>query len=117
MASVIWAKNRGRNGWESLVDVGLDESVESFNVHLYNHGLGTRRGGSTSVTITGVTAPINAAFEFIPGQDETASEMFLVDSSGTTKILRCAGGSSFSNLTLTDNVATSLDDGSRVRRP
>jgi hypothetical protein len=103
MASVIWAKNRGRNGWDSLVDVGLDESVESLNVHLYNDGLGTRRGGSTLITTTGVTAPIYSAFEFIPGQDETAAELFVFDNSSPVKILRCAGGSSFTSLTLVDN--------------
>jgi hypothetical protein len=106
MASVIWAKNRGRNGWDSLVDVGLDESVESLNVHLYNDGLGTRRGGSTLITTTGVTAPIYSAFEFIPGQDETAAELFVFDNSSPIKILRCAGGSSFTSLTLIDDVSS-----------
>lgn len=104
--AVEWLRNRGQNGWDALVDVPLDQSVSSRNVHLFDGGLGTRRGGSVSLTITGVTAPINALIEYIPGQDETAAELFAVDNSATTKILRCAAGSSFSNLTLADNVAT-----------
>lgn len=103
---IVWAKNRGRNGWDPVFDVGLDQSVESLNVHLYDGGLGTRRGGSVSITITGVTGPINALIEYIPGQDLSAAELFVVDGSATTKILRCAAGSTFTNLTLADNVAS-----------
>jgi hypothetical protein len=45
MADVLWIKNRGRDGWSSLLDVALDRSVETRNAHLYDSGLGTRRGG------------------------------------------------------------------------
>ena len=104
--SLTWTRNRGRNQWDPPLDVATDQSVESVNVHLFDGGLGTRRGGSSSVTITGVTGPINALFEYVPAQDLTAAELFLVDGSATTKIFRCAGGTSFSSLTLPDNVAT-----------
>ena len=107
MQRLTWAKVRGRNGWDSVLETGAEFADEVINLHLYDSGLGTKRGGTTSVTITGVTAPINAMASFIPGQDVTASELFVVDSSATTKILRCAGGATFSNLTLTDNVASS----------
>lgn len=103
---LVWSQNRGRNGWDTIFDVEDDRCVEARNMHLYDGGLGTRRGGSVSVTITGVTGPINALIEYIPGQDQSAAELFVVDGSATTKILRCAAGATFSNLTLTDNVST-----------
>ena len=92
MGVLNWLKNRGRNGWDSPLRVGQESSVETRNCHFYDDGLGKKRGGSTNITITGVTAPITAMFEFIPGQDLTAAELFVVESSGTTKILRCAAG-------------------------
>lgn len=103
---LVWARNRGRNAWDPPQNVGLEQSVESINVHLYEGGLGTRRGGASAIATTGVTGPINALIEYIPGQDVTASELFVIDSSATTKILRCAAGATFSNLTLVDNVAS-----------
>ncbi len=101
-AALAWVKNLGRNGWDPPIEVTNTRSVESRNVQLYKGGLGTKRGGSVSVTITGVTAPVLGIFEYI--QTALASaELWLVDSSATTKILRCAGGSSFTNETLKDN--------------
>jgi hypothetical protein len=109
MADVLWIKNRGRDGWSSLLDVALDRSVETRNAHLYDSGLGTRRGGSTSVTATGVTMPINAMAEFIRGQDPTAAELYLVDASsgGTGTFYRCAAGASFTALTVGDPITGS----------
>jgi hypothetical protein len=109
-----WTRNRGRDGWSSLLDIDDDKSAESLNVHLFNCGLGTKRGGSVSITTTGVTHPLYQTFEFVPGQGLQASELFLVDSSAPNKILRCAGGSSFTNLTLKDNIADSAWEMSAV---
>lgn len=103
-AILRWVKNLGRNGWDPPIEVGPARSVEARNVHLYKGGLGTRRGGSVSVTITGVTAPILAIVEYVQTA-LSAAELWLVDSSATTKILRCAGGASFTNQTLGDNVS------------
>jgi hypothetical protein len=110
MADLKWTKNRGRNGWDSPLEVPADQSVESKNVHFYNSGLGTKRGGSTSITESGPSGH-NALFEYVPGQDPTAAELFVVDNSGTKKILRGATGASstsitLSNLTLTDNISS-----------
>lgn len=93
-----WLKNRGRNGWDPPIDVPGDQSVEARNVHLYNDGLGTRRGGSVSVTITGVTV-IQAMFEYV-ATSLAAAELWVADSLG--KIFRCSGGSSFTQQTLAD---------------
>jgi hypothetical protein len=102
-STLLWARCRGRSGWESPVDLPDDIAAEARNWHFYEGALGTKRGGSTSVDITGATA-INALFRYVPGQDETAAELFVVDNSATNKILRMAAGSSLVNLTLTDNI-------------
>lgn len=109
MPPIVWNKNRGRNDWDSPLEVGLDRCVEARNVHFYNSGLGTKRGGSQSMSLSGPTG-INALIEYIPGQDETAAELFIVDNSATNKILRSVAGSTTaittSNLTLKDNIST-----------
>jgi hypothetical protein len=104
MPPVNWTKNRGMNGWDPPIEVGMDSSVESRNVHFYNSGLGTKRGGSTSVTVSGMSG-FNALFEYIPGQDQTLAELFVFDASATVKILRSTT-TSFTSLTLKDNVAS-----------
>jgi hypothetical protein len=43
---------------------------------------------------------------WVPGQSATARELFTADSSATTKIARMAAGSTFTALTLKDNVAS-----------
>lgn len=107
---ILWTKNTGRNGFDPPIAVPLTQSVESRNVYLYKGGLGTRRGGSTSITITGVSAPIFAIGEFQP-TSPTTTELWLVDSSTPIKILRCAGGASFTNETLVDNVTQTIPAG------
>lgn len=79
--------------------------AEARNISLYQGGIGSKRAGSTAISVNNFSEE-NALFEFVPGQDLTASELFVVDNSGTKQILRCAAGSSFSALTLKDNIAT-----------
>jgi hypothetical protein len=51
----------------------------------------------------------NALIEYIPGQDQTAAELWIVDNSATKKILRCTAGSSttatLTNQSLKDNIS------------
>lgn len=103
---VAWTRNRGRNGWDDPLGVGDGWCVECRNIHYYNGGLGTKRGGSTSIGISGATGPINAAVEYIPGQDPTKAELFLVDASTPNKILRGNTGTNSTTLTLTSLTLT-----------
>jgi hypothetical protein len=79
-------------------------AAEARNWHFYEGALGTKRGGSTAVSVSGLSE-INFLYRFLPGQDETAAEFFAVDNSATNQILRMAAGSTFSALTLADNIA------------
>lgn len=102
-----WTTCRGRDGWSAPQDVAPDMAVEALNVHFYEGGLATKRGGETATgTLTGFTGPLTAMTSWVPGQVVTAREFFAVDSSATTKIGRMAAGSTLTNLTLKDNVAT-----------
>ena len=108
--SVSWTQNRGRDGWSgSPLQIRPDMSAEARNVSLYNGGLGTKRGGSTAMTISGPLR-IDALAEFVPGQDLTAATFFLVDDASPTKIYYSAAGTintpTLTNLTLADNVAS-----------
>src|SRR5690348_11311398 len=107
MPNVSWTRNRGRDGWSgSALQIRPDMSAEARNVVYYNGGLGTKRGGSTSVTLNSFSG-VNALVEYIPGQDLTAAELFVVDNSGTKKIMRLAsGGTTFAALTLKDNISS-----------
>jgi hypothetical protein len=76
-------------------------------MHLYEGALGKRRYGSVNQTLTGdAHTGYNALIRFVPGQDDTAAELFIVSTDATVKILRVAAGTVKANLTLTDNVAT-----------
>lgn len=103
MADLTWTDVRGRNGFDPPLRVAPPMVVEASNVLLYGGGLGTKRGGSTAIT-EGGTAPTghNAMFAFVPGQDLTVAELWIVDGSATTKILRGNTGSSSTAITLTN---------------
>lgn len=102
---IAWLRCRGRNGFDSPLDVPEDMGTEVLNMHFEEGGLGTKRGGSTAQAIGGDSyTGHNALFRFVPGQDDTAAELFIVDNTATKKILRVAAGTSASNLTLADTI-------------
>lgn len=103
-----WSHNRGRNGWDVPTDVAESMSAESMNVDLERGTLGKKRRGSATQAFSGDSfTGYNAVFRFVPGQDDTAAETHIVSTDATAKILRVAGGTAASNLTLKDNIATS----------
>lgn len=106
MPPLRWMRNRGRNGWDSAIDVPEEMSTETLNCHFFDGGLGTRRSGSVSTgTLTGMSG-INALFAWLPGQNETARELFLVDDSATNQFLRIAAGSTAVALTVGDTITS-----------
>ena len=104
---LVWSENRGRDGWDIATEVPDDLTTESLNIVLERGTLGRKRRGSATQAFTGDSfTGYNALFRFVPGQDDSAAEVFIVDTSGTTQILRVAAGTAAANLTLKDNVAT-----------
>lgn len=107
--TVTWFRCIGRDGWSSPLDIRPDMAAEALNVHFYDGGLCTKRAGSTSITVSGHSNH-NALFGgYVPGQDETARELWMVDDSATNLIRRMAGGSTFSSLTLPENITAAND--------
>jgi hypothetical protein len=104
---ITWSRNRGRNGWSVPTDVAEDMSAESMNVILERDTLGKKRKGSATQSITGTSfAGYNAIYRWVPGQSDTAAEVWIASDDSPTKILRVAAGSAASGQTLADNVAT-----------
>jgi hypothetical protein len=112
MPPVVWTQNHGRDGWSSPLDIAPDRSAESRNVHFYQGGLGTKRGGATAMVESGSPSGHNALIEYIPGQDQAAAELWIVDNTtvvppATGQIFRCTAGSA---TTATLTVQTLKDD-------
>jgi hypothetical protein len=104
---LAWKRCRGRNGYDPALDVPDDMGTEALNVSFDEGGLGTKRSGSTVRTLTGdAHTGYNALFRFVPGDDDTAAELFIVSADGTPKILRVQAGTAKVNLTLRDAIAT-----------
>lgn len=109
-----WFTCHGRNGYDSPLAIDRvtpGQVAECLNVHLYGDSeMVTKRAGSSPLTLTGdAHSGINNLFRHVPGQAETAAEVFLIDNSGTTKILRVAGGTAKVNLTLMDTLADAIN--------
>lgn len=96
---------RGRNGYDDPFTLPNDQCCEAKNVDWYGAALGRRRGGSTTLSITGGTA-FSSGIRFIarhvPGVDQSAAEFWGVDGTGLTK--RLAGGTAWANVTLADAI-------------
>jgi len=94
----------GRNGWNSPLDLPVDIAAEMRNLHLYEGALGTKRAGSSSVPIVGVTE-FNALFRHNYTQDPNNVFLVAVDNSATNKIVRLQNSTGlWFNLTLKDNI-------------
>lgn len=103
-----WNQNLGRNGWDQPLAIRPEQSAESLNIELRDGGLGIRRQGCRTVTLTGdASSGYRALGRFVPGNVSANAELFIVDGSATTKILRVPPGGVKANLTLKDNIATS----------
>jgi hypothetical protein len=107
----------GRNGVDSAIDPTFPaiQCCEAFNIDFDEHApLGRKRGGISSLSLTGGTAPsgsIHSLIRHVPAGDETAAELFLVDSAGTPVFKRLAGGTNWATVSPTDNLVTPGQDG------
>lgn len=105
----------GRNGIDSPIDPAVpdDQCVEAMNVDWSNGALGRRRGGCSSLSLTGGTAfttQINAMSRFVPSGDETLAELFATDGAAVPLTKRLAGGTAWANVTFDDPITTRPQD-------
>lgn len=102
---------RGRNGSDSRFVCPDDQCLEALNIDWHQSSLGRRRGGCIEIPVTGGTAHssgVRSAFRFVPGDDETAAELWDID--GARVFHRMAGGSVFSDPTVTDSCSAAPNE-------
>jgi hypothetical protein len=94
-----WTQCLGRNGWDSPLEVPEDMALEVVN-WVFTTALGRKRDGSVDVPLGGDPfVGYGALYNFLPGQDETLAELFIVAMDG--QILR---------VPVADALALTLDD-------
>jgi hypothetical protein len=102
--NLSWSECLGRDGWDNPLNIPENMAQEAVNVTVSSGQLCAKRPGSAAVTLTGdAFTGYNRVFRFIPAQDETVAELWIVSTDGTTKILRVPIAAAV-NLTLKDPV-------------
>lgn len=102
----------GRSGGEPLLSsslVDLNQCAEAVNVDFSQGMLGRKRGGAAPLSLAGGTAPtypINALTRYVPGKDETAAELWLLDNADTPLFKRLAGGVAWADVACVDAVVS-----------
>lgn len=103
---------RGRNGFDPPLEIPDDMAAEMLNVDLYEGQLGRKRNGTSadSMTFSSGGPFVNAIVSLIrhvPGQLETAMELWAFSADATPIVGRKAGGTTYSAPTLKDNITAS----------
>lgn len=103
------ANIQGRDGSSPRLFIPDERCVEALNVDWFESSLGRRRNGATSVSLTGGTGQsgvISALFAHTPTPDQGGKELWSVDDAATPRFKRLAGGTSWADVTLKDNVSS-----------
>src|SRR3990167_7441387 len=91
----------------------LNQCTEFLNCDWKDTPFAHKRGGSTAVAQTGGTAfslGIQTLERHVPGNSETAAELWGVDGAATPIWKRLTGGTSWADVTVGDAVATKPQD-------
>lgn len=110
---VIASFKGGRNGADPPSLVPPDQCLEAENVDWFNSALGRKRPGSDSIALTGgtsFTAPLNFLKRHLPGADETAAELWAIDSASPPVMKRLAGGTTWANVAFKDTITSRPQD-------
>jgi hypothetical protein len=107
-----WMGLRGRDGSTAAqIAIPENKAKECLNVDFYRTTFARKRGGAAAFSLSGSnhTGVIAYAFRHVPGADDTAAELWLVDAAATPVLSRNAAGS-FSNPTWKDNITSRPQD-------
>lgn len=112
---VIYTGIRGRDGSTTArISIPPYKAVECLNVDFYRADVARKRGGAanafTDTTGENTAAIIAALFRHVPGEDETAAELWQVTSAATPIIQRLAGGTAWATITPKANITTRPQD-------
>lgn len=95
----------GRNPIDNPWEIGENECVDAVNVDWYRTRFARKRGGSEAVSLTfsaggPFTGAIGSLFRHVPGTEDTAAELWAIDSAGVWG--RMAAAATFAAPTLKD---------------
>lgn len=94
---------RGRNGGDSPLGLPDWQAVEVLNMDFFEGELGRKRAGAATVALTsGPTVNSGSIFRHVPGNDETAAELWVFADAVT--IYRLAGGTTWASVSSPDTV-------------
>jgi hypothetical protein len=113
MPPIIIAGLRGRNGTDSPLALEDWATCASVNVDHDGTSLAIRRAGSEALGVTfssggPFTGGIPSLFRHVPGTNETAAELWAIDS-GTGLVGRLAASTQWTAPTVSDAVAQAID--------
>jgi hypothetical protein len=105
----------GRDGsTPSEIAIPPGKAKEARNVDFWRASIARKRNGCenafTDTTGESFTGQIMAGARFVPGADETAAQLWLVDSAATPVVQRLPPGTAWSTPTLKDNISTRPQD-------
>jgi len=111
MADLIIAGLRGRNGTDHPLSLPDWQACEMQNVDISTGRIAERRAGSTSLSVTfssggPFSGGIGSLLRHVPEEDETAAELWAVDTTG--QICRLAGGTQWTEPTRSDNPSSAI---------
>lgn len=92
----------GRNSSDPPLSLADDQVVEALNVDWWEGTLANKRNGSTPITVTSIpfTGVVNAMVRHVPGVDETASELWGLDTNNVWG--RLTGGTTWASPAIVD---------------
>ncbi len=104
-----WDTCEGRDGYDHPLAMPDYLAQHCVDVTLNRGSLPAKRHGSSAVTLAGDTFSGYAAiYRYLPGQDPSAQQLFIVSKDATVKILQVASGNTATALTLTDAVTSAI---------
>ena len=105
----------GRNAVDEPMDLAEDQVVQARNVEFYRTKGFRKRNGSTAPSIgSAFTSVISSLIAHSPNNNPASLELWGIDAAATPVFGRMAGATTFSSVTLKDNL-TPNTDASRVR--
>lgn len=104
----------GRNGFDPPHRIPEGQCAEARNVDFWDTALGAKRFGASAIGVTfssggPFSGSAGSLIRHVPGDDETAAELWAIDNGSVSRFARLAGASTWTQVTLADNLSASSD--------
>jgi hypothetical protein len=118
MAFPILSLRGGQNDTDAPTELADDQCVVARNVEFVRAPLGERRRGASAITLpAAITAHTEVTFlhNHVPGEDQTAAELWALGVTGTSSSTMARKTSSWSTMTLDDAIVLTSNYKYKVR--